>query len=1210
MGSQDLMLKARGLFVFQNNLSEVPEGALTVADNVVVDRNGVIEPRRGQKQYGTTFATPDDRANQLMVYKNRILRHILDETIQYDSDNAGNFLSFAGNYSETESSLRIKSVEANGNFYFTTSEGIKVISALSAADFTTAVGYIYKAGSPEALDVTGTVDYTNAGFFINPNAPPAYSKVAYRITWARKDANGNLVEGAPSSRLVLTNFSPTLSATVQLEFAIPSDISSTDTQYFYRIYRTQVVGASTLDQLEEIDPGEEFNLVIEDFPSAAELIDRSVEVEDVTPDDFRAGGELAYFNPVSGEGILQSNFPPPLAKDIALFQNSVFFANTQTGQTLDLDLLSVSALISGTASITNHGATDNTYIFRGEKEITDFTFDTQANTTDGGYFLINAASNIRKYFVWFDKTGTTPEPIAADTLNRLGVRVDISAAVSANDVADAVEAAFNTETIDFDAVAIGAVVTVTNLDNGAADDAVNGLTPVGGVFAILVTQQGLGAGDPETTEFTFDTFANTANGSYFLLNTAFDLDKYFVWFDKTGATPAPSGPDTVGRIGVHVNISADVSANDVATSVETALATLNKFNTDVLAAVVTVENVFNGPTTDAVAGIVPPGGAFAINVTLQGELYTLLSDAPSPSQAIDITAKALVNAINNNPNETVNAFYQSGPDDVPGLILLKGRNLTTQAFFITADSDATGSQFSPTLPTSGNSVMSENEVEPNALYYSKFQQPEAVPIVNKFNVGPKDKAILRILPLRDCLFVLKEDGIYRVTGQNAQFNLDPFDNTTILITPDSATVLNNQIYMLSSQGVATVSDTGVSVISRPIENILDRITSSNFNYRLTTFGVSYESDRAYLLWTVTTVNDDVATQCFRFNTFTQSWTRFPITKTCGIVKFDDDKLYLGAGDENFIEQERKDFLRTDYADREYPLSIPPDSIDGVNVTLSSSSDVEVGDVLLQVQYLTIYEFNQLLKMLDADFNTTFKNYFSTLGVIPGDDLRDSVDALAIKLDTDTGVNNITFAASIGGGVTQPDIQDDFNIIVNLLNTASSTHIKNYQDSDGTMTFEALVIEKIKNSNTIILKYASPLVEGDVTSYRGIKSLIVWAPQHFGDPSLYKQVNEGTFLFENTVFYTATVSYASDLSQNFEETNFNESGLGDWGFFVWDRQNWGGEGSQVPMRTYVPRAKQRCRFIKPSFQHLIAREKYALFGLSLTYRAFSPRAYRE
>lgn len=1200
---QSVMLKARGLYVFQNLLSEVPEGALTTADNVIFDRNGVVEPRRGFAQYGNTFGTGVDRAKQLMVYKNRILRHF-NSTLQYDNG-SGTFTSFAGSYSETEPGLRIKSVESNGNFYFTTSDGVKTISAANASEFTPAAEYIRDAGAVEALDVNGVVDYTNAGFFLDK------SKVAYKVTWAFYDANNNLIEGVPSSRLVLTNFSDTLSGTVQLTFAIPSGISATNTSYFYRIYRTQVVQAPTVADLGDIDPGEEMNLVIQDYPTQTDLIDRSITIEDVTPDDFRAGGALLYNNPVSGEGILQSNYPPPLCKDIALFQNSVFYANTQTAQQFNLSFLSVSQLVSEVSSITiTQGLNSNTYIFRGQPEITELTFDTQANTNDAGYFLINSASNLRKYFVWFDKTGTTPEPSGPDTIDRLPVRVDISAAVTADDVATAIASALSNDTVDFAATATLAVVEVTTTNNGNTDDAEDGASPVGGVFAINVTQHGLGEGQPEITEFTFDTFVNTTDGGYFLLNSAVNVNEYFVWMDKTGSTPEPSGPDTVGRTGVHVDISSAVTANDIALAVQAELDALSVFETEVVGAVLTVTNVLFGPTDDAVDGLVPLGGAFNINILQQGEFYVLLSGNPSPAQAIDETARSLVNLINNNPAETLNAFYISGPNDVPGLILLKARDINSGPFSLTADSTTTGSQFNPTLPTSGTSASSTNEVEPNAVYYSKFQQPEAVPIVNKFLVGPKDKAILRILPVRESLFVLKEDGIYRVTGQNAQFNLDPFDNTTAIIAPDSASVLNNQIYMLCDQGVGTVSDTGVSIISRPIENILDRVTSESFDFYYNTFGVSYESDRAYLLWTVQNTNDTSPTQCFRYNTFTNSWSRFPIAKTCGIVNFADDKMYLGAGDENFIEKERKDFLRTDYADRQYDLSIPAMSVDGTTVTVSSTADIEVGDVLLQTQYLTIYKFNQLLKMLDSDSGVTFTDYFSELNAEPGADLRDLIDDLAIKLDTDPGVNNTTFASSISGGPTFQDFQDDYNIITNLLNTASDTHFKNYPTSSGTVTFEALIIEKVKNSNDVILKFLSPLIEGPVTSYRGIKADVVWAPQTFGDPSLYKQVNEGTFLFENTVFYAATVSYASDLSPDFEAIDFNESGLGDWDLFVWDKQNWGGAGSQVPLRTYIPRNKQRCRFLRPRFDHLIAREKFALFGLSLSFRPFSNRAYRE
>ncbi len=1153
---QSVLLKAKGLSTYPNALSEMPEGSLTVADNVIIDRNGVIEPRRGFQEYGTAFGISTDVAKQLIVYKDRILRHY-STVLQYDSNGSGSFSSFNGSVSETSTGLRIKSVEANGNLYFTTSTGVKRISAASASEFTTSAGYIRSAGGVPALDVTGVVDYSASdGFFY------ALSKVAYRITWAYKVANTNLIEGAPSSRAVITNYSLTDTGTVNLTFAIPPDISATDTQFYYRIYRTATVTASIPEDLDAADPGDEMNLVIEDYPTAAELTynytfttsaanatsgatytnngqtftvvgtitggttliasgtgapassgtltkvtgtgdatitfsavshPRSITVPDVTPEDFRIAGELLYTNEVSGDGILQSNYAPPIAKDITLFQNTVFYANTQTAHQLNLAMLSVSDLISGTSTFTiTQGSTTNTYTFRGRKEVRTVTTDTFANTTDGGYFKIFSASNYRGYIGYFDKTGTTTPPAGADTIGKQFIQFDISAAVTANDVAEVVKLAFNA-TVDFTATRTGAVVTVTNSNNGNCTSASVGLVSPGGAFAVPVPGAGAtGQGEDQSTK------------------------------------------------------------------------------------------------------------------------KILLSALTSPSQAIDETARSIVNIVNNNTSEVVTAFYMSGPDDVPGLILFKTRSISGAAFTLTANSALTGGEFSPTLPTSGSTVISTNEVELNALYYSKFQQPEAVPIVNKFNVGPKDKAILRILPLRESLFVLKEDGIYRVTGQAGSFTLDPFDNSAIILAADSAVVLNNQIYMLSTQGVITLSDTGVSVISRPIEDTIDRITSSAYAFRTNTFGVSYESDRAYMLWTVTNASDSHPTQCFRFNTFTQSWTRFPIAKTCGIVNRADDKLYLGAADENFIEQERKAFDRTDYADRQYLISIPALAFNGTDVNLSSRANVQDGDVLLQTQYLTICQFNQMLKKLDLDNATVDKDYFSTLGVAPGANFRTKLDNLAIKLDADTGIGITTFASGMVGGTNFVNYQTDYNGIVTKLNSGPSLIVhKNFRSSSGTIDFEALVVDSTgARTNSVEILYETPLIQGPIYVVRGVKVDVIYAPQSFGDPTIQKQIREGTIIFENTVFYTAELGYASDLSPNFEFVQFDESGIGDWGTFVWGEMNWDGTGSQVPLRTYIPRDKQRCRFLRPRFRHGAARSQFAIFGISLTFRPLTERAYRE
>lgn len=1148
---QTKLLKARGLYSHPNLLSEVPEGALVRANNVVIDRDSVIEPRRGFAKYGTDMPNDADRANQLMTYKNRILRHYGSQ-IQYDSDGNGTFQLFDGTYEEVETGLRIKYAEANSNLYFTTSDGVKKISARSASDFTTATGFIRDAGAPNALDVTGSINYSQAGFFLPE------SKVAYKIVWGYTDANKNLIIGAPSSRLVLTNFSTTTSGVVDLEFTIPNDITSSDTDYFYQIYRTSVVEAGILT-LDDIDPGEEFNLIVEDFPTSGELSSssRTVTVTDITPEDFQAGGTPLHTNPASGDGILQSNDRPPVAKDLALYKNHMFYANTQTLQRLNFDMLSVSQLISGTSTITiTDGETASTYTFVGAAEVTPLTFDTFANTTDGGYFLLNSASNEREYFVWMDKTGFTAEPFGVDTTGRLAVRVDISTGIgTAAEVADAVAVVLDGLS-DFDCPTTGTgTITVTNAKNGNTDDAVDGATGVGGAFAVGSITQGDGE---------------------------------------------------------------DAGANEV-----------------------------------------------------------LLSSAATPSQQIDESARSLVNIINKNSSDIVEARYLSGVDDVPGLILLETKSLDTGTFYVLADSAATASQFTPTAavelsgtaatgagtvtitstshglndgdeivlhssattPTidgtytisnttlntfdisttvsvSGavsfglTSVDSDNEVQGNTIYFSKFQEPEAVPIVNNIPVGPQDDAILRILPLRESLFILKEDGIYRLTGEVGNFIVDAFDISIRIVAADSAVVLNNQIYALSDDGIVRISDTGVEVISRPIEDQLVKLTSSAYNFRYSTFGVSYSTERAYHMWIVSNPSDTVATQCFRYNTFTNNWTVWPIAKTCGVVNPGDDKLYLGASDDNFIEQERKNFSRTDYADRDFALELGDNATGNLTLQLSSIANADVGDAIVQDQYVTITQFNRLLRKLDLD-PALQTDYNATLQMSSGSDLTSSMINLVSKLNSDPGTASVY---SFSGSTDFATIQTEYNTIITTLNADTGVIYTNYKQSTGTVPVEVL-IESIPTgigtpSNTVNVTFNLPFMKGAITLYKFIPTDIIWAPYTFGDPSIMKHVREGTVLFQNNVFTFASLFYSSDLSPDFEEIEFTGTGNGDWGTWFWSDLNWGGEGSGVPIRTYIPRDKQRCRYINQRFKGRSAREKFSIFGTSLTFRPISEKAYRD
>jgi hypothetical protein len=236
----------------------------------------------------------------------------------------------------------------------------------------------------------------------------------------------------------------------------------------------------------------------------------------------------------------------------------------------------------------------------------------------------------------------------------------------------------------------------------------------------------------------------------------------------------------------------------------------------------------------------------------------------------------------------------------------------------------------------------------NGLYYSQPSEPEAVPLDNYLLVGSADKNILRVLALRDSLFVLKEDGVFRVWGTDpTNFQVNLLDNTAILIAPESAVVLNNQIYALTTQGAVTISETGVSIISRAIESSLTSLTTIVQSSTLTTpaFGVAYESMRAYWLFLPTTSSDTTPTQYYRYNYITGAWTHGALSKTCGIVNPVDDRLYLGNALLSIIDVERKNLLYSDYAD--YYSSKTITSVKSTTVSMTGADTVTVGGILYQ-----------------------------------------------------------------------------------------------------------------------------------------------------------------------------------------------------------------------------------------------------------------------
>ena len=339
---------------------------------------------------------------------------------------------------------------------------------------------------------------------------------------------------------------------------------------------------------------------------------------------------------------------------------------------------------------------------------------------------------------------------------------------------------------------------------------------------------------------------------------------------------------------------------------------------------------------------------FAYSSTSVSDDYFEVPTSGTLAENIEVAAKSLIRVINESTSNTsVYGYYLSSVDDLPGKILIEERTLGGSVFYGTSSK---GGSISPEWANTGTSAPSSNERSKNRVYISKPQQPEAVPILNYIDLGSADKEILRGIALRDSCFVFKEDGIFRITGESINsFQATLFDNTAVLKVKDSATELNNQIFCFSDQGVVAVSDGGVQVLSRPIEEDLKKLQSANYpNFGTASFGIGYESERKYIFYTVTNTGDTKGTQAFIYNVFTDSWTTWTGTRTCGIVNPVDDKLYLGSGDiaSKYVYQERKAYDIFDNADEEFAVTISSITSSTI-VVVASASDLVVGQTLAQ-----------------------------------------------------------------------------------------------------------------------------------------------------------------------------------------------------------------------------------------------------------------------
>lgn len=347
----------------------------------------------------------------------------------------------------------------------------------------------------------------------------------------------------------------------------------------------------------------------------------------------------------------------------------------------------------------------------------------------------------------------------------------------------------------------------------------------------------------------------------------------------------------------------------------------------------------------------PTGVQVDDTITIAGMVFTAkgaeniasmqfkVTTSGSASQNIADTAQSLVRVINQYAsNTTIYAYYISGYQDLPGQILLMARSLGGTQFTVTT-SRATAFDL--------GTAESLNDEYQNGVMWSKDKQNEHVPSAHLEFIGSKNAEIHRVIALRDSVFFLKDDGVFRATGSGGNWTFTPLDTSTRIVAPDSAVVMNNQIFAYTDQGIVSISDVGVEIISIPIEDQIRAIRSiSETNVKTMSFGLNYDTDRKFYFYTISSEADSAATQAFVYNTITKSWTTTHKPAKYAFVNPTDDRIYIASPTSKYILKERKSFTYRDFVDEEIDgYSIV--SASGKVLTLNTIEGLTIGDQIYQ-----------------------------------------------------------------------------------------------------------------------------------------------------------------------------------------------------------------------------------------------------------------------
>lgn len=408
--SQSLTLDVKGLYTYNSDVAGVPAGTLSVADNVNITRMNILEPRRGlEYQYQgsnvLTFGSVSDRIKKFVFWKETSFCHYATTFALFS--NSG--VSSRGTLTTPTNATSIRDISfSNKNLYLTNASGILKTDAVAnnlyeagvpkslsisltldqnvgtAIADTKFVSYKYVIGRKDANGVVtlsapsgrSTVQNTNgyisnifALCYLPSGIDTNYFIQLYRTPESATSATGEEFYLVSERQIANNNGFSTNIDTVFRQVLYPGaskvyiytlgDHKLVDGQKITvaavtntSINGTYYVSVDGPVQLSFIQVGTYANIAsVSDTGTVSATDDitaNAAYIYDVTPPDLT--GATLYTSP-SQEGAVNENNQPPVALDIAEYQNCLWFADTAQKQALQIQLISSQMYLGTTVTI-------------------------------------------------------------------------------------------------------------------------------------------------------------------------------------------------------------------------------------------------------------------------------------------------------------------------------------------------------------------------------------------------------------------------------------------------------------------------------------------------------------------------------------------------------------------------------------------------------------------------------------------------------------------------------------------------------------------------------------------------------------------------------------------------------------------------------------------------------------------------------------------